>query len=528
MFPSWSDIRNDEQSLGYQLLNTAGLQLDHLREQLRKAVDNLYLGTSVVSDIDVYYAVQLPGSYEFTKADGDDTELLFTPPTVSGVVASTTYQVSLAGHNTVEDFWYNATPTRLSIETTVSGMSHLVASGHAYLSPLTPVVTSGIVHSANQLTVFASGITTAFGISDDNVVRRGIIQIEGTTRTGQDVTEELAFIHDGTQRTRHEFQSVDKVRVYGLQDPVRAFVSVKSAAFNEPDYPVMYSELLKTTARQQMPAFWGVGIGVSGQHTLAFKTYNAEDIELRLDGFVEKQNLFEMDLMDTSERYIPVKDLAVEPYSNRVWVVDSGSIYVYNAALPYPATSGMLLKQYDAPVVIIPSTYYLRLGDSVELDYHWRRPTQSLVKHRVWVQKPDQTKKSIENGVEVTYHTDATSWVFGEPETNRAVRNSDIFTPDQYGDWIYAIEAHYGDGSSSIDQRIISVLKLEPLAQFGAAALGVTRELLGIDFDSEHKLWIMDNINVKYQLNRHYDVMIVDFAKKIVYLRENYDSVRVT
>ena len=85
-FPEWSNVRSDEQSIGFQLLNTTGKTLDYLYKQLNKVNSNFFLNTAAISDIDLYYKLQLPMEYEFTKEDDDNTEFFYLAPTVSGYV----------------------------------------------------------------------------------------------------------------------------------------------------------------------------------------------------------------------------------------------------------------------------------------------------------------------------------------------------------------------------------------------------------------------------------------------------------
>jgi hypothetical protein len=207
-------------------------------------------------------------------------------------------------------------------------------------------------------------------------------------------------------------------------------------------------------------------------------------------------------------------------------VVSSNKLYLYDGRLPYPDMRVLDGKNYDAACVIEPSSYWVVKGDDIQLDYMWVRPTTGLVRHRAWVQKPDGTKKSLESGSEVTYHTDDDSWIFGEP-IKRSIRGTEIYTLDQRGDYIYSLEVKYTDETTSIDRRIVSVLYLEPLGEWSLVSIGITNPVRGIDIDSEGKMWVLDNTNVRYCINRHYDKMLIDFTKKVLYFRENYLQVRV-
>jgi len=201
-------------------------------------------------------------------------------------------------------------------------------------------------------------------------------------------------------------------------------------------------------------------------------------------------------------------------------------VYIYNTDIPYPDMSKLHGKQYDAPSVIEPSSYWVIVGEEVEINYIWRRPTQSFVRHRAWVTKPDGTKRSLEEGMEVPYHTDNTSWIFGEPH-GRAIRPSEVFTLDQRGDYVFSLECFYGDDTSSVDKRIVSTLYKTPEASFSLWDLGFRVPIVGIDIDSEYKIWLLDSNNFKHEITPHYDKMIIDFKRKRIYFRERYDQIKV-
>jgi hypothetical protein len=390
---------------------------------------------------------------------------------------------------------------------------------------------SGITtHLTNRLTVKIEDGTSFIGITDNGDGRQGVVYIEGKDRNNQEITEELFFIYNNTFKTINEFSEVTTsgVKVYGIEDPDTTIITVTSASFNQEDYILGYSELDENVNGNNINMFWAIGSGTqAGQYTLDLKVYNTDDIGLRLDGFTSKQTILQQELLDTSSNRIIPLDLTIEPFSDRLWVVDSGNLYIYNDELPYPVLKDLLdKKQYHAECVIQPNTYYAVLGDEIELDYLWKRQTQGIVYHRVWVTYPDGNTYSLENGIAITYHTDSSSWIYGEPQS-RKIRPSEFYTLDQYGDYVYSLEVKYTDQTKSLDKRVVSVVYKIPEIQFSLSDLGITTTARGIDFDSEYNLWILDIAGVKYKIDRHYDNMMVDFERKVLYFREPYTRVDV-
>lgn len=523
-FPPWSDIRTDEQSLGYQLINhIAGDPMERLLQQLSRITRNTQLSTAVISDPDIYYSVRLPATYEFVKSDDDETELLFDAPTVSGTSGSDSYAVAQAPNNNIEGFWTEAVPTRVSLGDTASG-EFVLASGLITACPLYPRTPEGELTVENNLYITVSGADTFIDFVDGEL-RHGIVQVDGTTRAGVNLTEEChGFVYDDTCPTLHEFSTVSGIRAYNIDDPDTAFLTVASARYNSGPYPMAY-DLAQSDGGQSIPLFWNVGRNSTTDISqLSLFKYDIDDWDVRMAGYLEMSSILDIELLDGAANNINALDMAVEPNSNRLWIVSPTKLYLYSSDIPFPDLSVLTEKNYDARCRIEPSTYRTVLNNTVDLDYVWRRQMPGLVKHRVWVEKPDGTKKSIIDGAEATYTTGYDSWKWGEPVIGRMVRPSDTFTLDQRGDWIFSLECYYGDDTYSIDQRVVSVVYKQPLAEF---TLPVSRPIYGIDIDSQNRIWVLDDINQHYEIVLHWDLMLIDFERKVIYFREPYDNVRV-
>jgi len=535
-YPLWSDIRNDEQSVGQQLLNAPAIWVDDLRRQIERTVANYYLPTSIIPDVDVYYQFNLPKTYEF-DLDNDNSENLFSVPIVSGLIGTTNYLVEMAEDNSMEGFWYNAIPDRVSLNETLTGTinDHLLFSGYLAQCPLLPLTTSGNILVANRLSVTLSGATTCFSYQD-NKVQLGTIRLTGTTRAGVSITEDVHFLFDDTIQTTNEFASVSGLDGFGIEDPDETFVIVTSArlgnkAIAEESYFRAAYDQAVNIFNVQKPWYWATSSGQvithPTQHTLDLCSIDGDDPTLWLDGHVTKSPILRFELLDQSQNHIAPVGLAVEPWSNRIWIADSYNLYVYLDEIPYPNTKPLLGKNYDTDAVIEPESYTVVSGESIDLRYVWRRPVISITRHRSWVEKPDGTKYSLEPGSgEVPYHADSSSWIVGEP-IRKAIRPTETYTLDQRGDYIYSLETQYADDTSSIDKRIVSVVYKQPEAQYSLISILGSNRVIGLDIDSENKLWVFDTAGQRHRLNLHYDIMLVDISKKTLYFRENYDQIRV-
>lgn len=61
-FPRWTKVRRDKNSVGAQLLNVFGLQFEDIEFYLQYALDNYFIGSADVKQIDVVYKSSIPSS----------------------------------------------------------------------------------------------------------------------------------------------------------------------------------------------------------------------------------------------------------------------------------------------------------------------------------------------------------------------------------------------------------------------------------------------------------------------------------
>jgi hypothetical protein len=522
-FPPWSRVRDDDQSVGFQFLNSLGLAHDDLWKQLIRTRDDQYLSTVPVSEIGRHYQFVLPAAFDFAR-DIDHTELLYDPPTVSGYQHDDWHTISLARDNDIKHFWYEANPTRVALSGVTAAPDQVLASGWVSGSPFIPG--NAALSSNNRLAVTVSGGSSFLGV-DEGQVTRGLIQIDGTTPEGVFVSEEIPFVYDETQLSTYEYATISGVRAYGIDDPDTTLVEVRESRFNQLDYESAYYIDYSNTG-DDIPLFWGIynSVRENGYPSLDLVAYNQEDVELRIFGFVDKYEMLSAELLDTSENPIYPLDLAVEPHSDRLWVVDANKLYLYKSDLPYPSLQGLEGSMQGAQSQIEIDEPYLLRDQEVTVRYRWMRPNSGLRRHRVWMEEPDGTQYSVEDGVLVAYHTDNTSWFVGEP-LHRDIRGFDTFTLDQLGTYIFSLEVEYIDGETELHRRLAHTLSMEPEAELDLSALGFPA-VVGVDVDSEYNLWVLCGDGQKRKLFLSYDLMLVDYENKTIYFRDEYSQVRVS
>ena len=527
IYPPWSNIRNDHQSLGQQLLNPIGTQLDDLRKQIQRAKANYYLSTSVASDIDVYYKFQLPRTFSFVMKN-NPTELDFHTPIVRAWADDVEYNITLAENNDIEEFWNHAIPSRISLSETVSGSidSHLVAIDTCLNFDL-PIANPTLT-IPNQLTITVSGANQCLQ-NINGIASVASVQIKGQDINYRDLVEEIIFIHDDTINTVNRFITVSGVKAHGFKELADTNITVTSNRLGRPYednlHKTAYDLSYSSRSSEDIPSYWTL----TSNDSLSLYQYDVDSLDLRIDGWVSRSELLSMQMLDINSNPITnAVDMSIEPWSDRVWVVDSGVLYLFNDEIPYENMKLLEGKNYDSPAVLDIFPTWVTSGEDIEVNYVWRRRSVGFQAQRAWVEKPDGTKYSLEDGSEVTYHTDDSSWYLGEP-ARKKIRDSEFYTLDQPGFYVFTLESKLTNGVKYTDKRIVNVATKTAAAQFALGnVIGSYAEIVGVDVDSDMNLWVVDSDWNYHKIEMRYDNMIIDIEKKIVYFRDQYDRVRVS
>lgn len=545
-YPEWSDIRNDEQSLGAQFINVVGNKLEDLHIQLKTLGKNYYLTTANQKEIDVVYKMQLPFTKTFELANTDSNNPIYNPPTVSGLINNQWKNIVIASGNNIESFWYEQVPTRINcveypiVNIILDESSNNIYSGIASLTednaPLITISGINIDYPQSQLWVEITKGEQFLNINDQGLATRGSITIQGTTRKGQKDSETLIFIHNEIQQTSKAWSNIEKISINDIQ-PTNTKLRILQHRFGRTSNPIIppptdaTNLAVSSSSKEDIDLFWDVNLNTAGFPVLQLVTWQVDDIKSRVSGLLDTQVIRSFELLNQNNTNIlaPV-DIAVEPFSKRVWVADSNNLYVYDSLQSLPNMRVLNKKQFDSLSVIEPSRYHITRGESVELSYVIRRPVTDVVKHRVYVWDPSGNGFSIVNGAMIPIDLNNT-WVYATSSvTDRSLRAADIFTLNQRGDWLWNLDVEYTNGNFENDQRIISVDSKMAMATFPLSNCKSGSVIEGIDFDSDQNLWVLVNTSgarSKLKVIPHYDVMIIDYDKKILVLREPYTQVRV-
>lgn len=522
-FAPWSRVRQNEQSVGFGLLNSFAQPMDHMQKELIKQKANYYLLSFNLDEIDLTYTVTLPVSFDFATDNTDPFNPVPTAPTVSGLYDGTWHDVSLAERNTLYEFWYNSYPNRVSLAETVTGIDDVILETTVSGLPITGEWEHHL--GGGDIWVTTSGGTTYLELSNSRILRGRVI-LEGTTRKGTKESESLIFPWDMKQKSKKEWEKLEYIGAFNMEDGVE--VKVHSSDFNAAPYISAWNTKYSDN-RNKIDEFWQLGTtsGVSlNSTTLDRIEYISDEWQQLVEGFVDKQVVDRWELVDDNGSAISAVDLAIQPFSDNAWVVCSDSmLYCYN-------TSDYMVSGVDKLRDRTPGTQVaievekpaVVLGEAIQFIPWHVRPIKEILKYHIWYQTPSGTKYSIFNGSPVAWGTDA--WVVGNETITRTITNLITITPTEHGEYLLALDVIYIDESEESERVIVPVRSKTPLASISLLSL-MSETPVGIDFDADHQLWIKGQTRY-YRFNLHKDIMLVDYEQKVIYFKENYSQVKVS
>jgi len=527
VFPSWSKTRIDEQSLGYQTLNSMGLPIEKLEKQLRLLRDNQYLTTANLDEIDLTYRVQLGVTFEF---DEDNTDPLFpcpVAPTTSGLFSGIWYPVALADDNDIESFWYTSIANRATLGEVVSGVDHSLLTLDFPDAPVTGLFQHHL--QGGDIFVETTGGVEYLSV-EDNRLKRGMVTLRGETRKDTFEEETLIFGWDQKQKTRKDWKTVISVQAFDMEDGVQ--IDITSADFNGGPYISPWN-IKYSPNRQKIDEFWDLGHNGTIP-TLDRIEYITDEWQQLVLGFSSKdvKESWEL-LVDTADTISGVNitvsgvDVALQPYKDLAWVATADNkLYAYD--LSENTVSGVDATRDStagAHVQFEYDTYDVLLGEDIEFEPWHARPLKELAEYRVWYQRPDGQKFGLLDGVAVAFTSDFVNKVPEGTPITRTVENLISIPTTQRGEYLVVLEATFVDGEVQNWRRIFRARFKTPVTTIDISSF-VPDPIEGIDFDADQKMWVLA-AGKYYRIDLHKDIMLIDYENKIMYFHENYEEVGI-
>lgn len=527
-FAPWTRIRQNDQAVGHQLLNVASHPITEMQHEVIRAGANNFLDTFNLDELDILYKTVLPVSFSFDVESETEAGKIYEPPAVRGYHDSAWHDLELVKDNSLQSLFKETIPSRVTKDRDIlhSGVElHLLADGltstdFPYATELTHHITEG-----GHVFFEADGGSNYLAADVDGVYRARVL-VTGISRKGIEETEVIVFPWAMRQRSLKQWRTITRLEVYDW--PTDATLTVRSANFLQEDHIDFWNER-HSVNDLKIDTFYKLDVRDNLITSLEMREYFTDEWQALVSAVEpEKQTVYSSDLLDTGGQNIIAIDMAIQPFTNRVWVLDStGNLHLYDSREQHYEDIGLLKTRTDGPHVFIEATQpTYKLGEDIEFIPVHLRVEKEINKYRVWVQEPDGSKYGLLDNVPVAFSSDF--WISMLDQTvSRSVGKLCRYTTSRYGEYLLGIDVQFIDGEMQYDRLLVRIPFSTPLSTINVAGLVGEESVTGIAFDSDQRLWLLSESKY-HRLALHEDYMLIDYHGKMVFTKEEYEQVEVT
>jgi len=542
VFPEWTRVRSDEQSVGFQLLNTAGGHIEDLEINLQRLKDNLYLNTVNLRELDLIYKIDV-SSFEFTKEFQNGIFLKYTTPTATAEYTDQQGATQSTAVSNIDDgsltTFLNTDPNRISSSSSFQGTP--VSIVDADVNTLTPEL--GETNSVYPIThhhpeggkfLFSIDAGYPYLYMENQEVKRARIRIVGTNENGKEDSETIVFPWKSTVSSRKNWKTLEYIEHYDLKNinihndstsQTPPAISIYSESVQHPDY-ISLNNLRFSKNRNKIDEFWGlinytVGDPQGASSYLERVEYVTDQAQSLLRGVVEKFTKQRWRLQTPAGVDIPeVKDMALIPYKDKFWGISETKLYLFSLSIEnYEKFDKLQERDPEAEISITSVTEDIVTGEDFLFSVWHERQINEIQKIKVWYTSPGGTD---------IYLTNSGSDGFVNNEASNRILFSSSFSVTEEGDHVLSASVEFADGTTQTDKRLFRNRNKKAIKEFNLSGIltGV-QTATGIYFDSDGYLQLKASDNTYYKIDEQKDIMLIDFTNKNIYLHENYTKVTV-
>ena len=541
--PDWTRSKQYRYSNTQQLLQPFGKESEELNSRMRRHLASLFLGTMDMDQMDMVYQISLPYSFQFEFDFTDPTNPRPKPPYTRGIIGTTEIVIESIEENNIESFWYDPLPTRITIGDDEVDLLPadvgLLATGDVL--PAT-AIGAGII-TATYTDPFIPGrlyVTIAggdkFGHKDDLVEAPAYVELEGVTVKDTEETERVYFYYNASKITKKYWKEITKATVYNVL-PTTATLTITSMAgtmqqIQDPAYVEYdtvggrssYWELDESNTAVMLQQILPVARVITGESRPGFQ----QDVH---------RTWILQDELGIELPWADIVDYALERFRPYTYVLmDTGILHIYNKWPEYPDVTSMrfLKERTDSCNTWIDVSYDEGiLDDEIRLSASVIAPTKEVAFYSLQGSKPSHDNDWYYiNTDDVWGGTEIDARVTLDPPTNNLPYIGYVVPLDEHGVHAFKLTTRYTDGTEDVDVVLIWSRYKLPLATFDLTAIDTDLiDPLAICFDYNQTLWLGGTFTgpdfLFKELDLHADLMLIDYDKKLIYLREEYEEVWV-
>jgi hypothetical protein len=519
--PVWSQIRKSPTSIGQQILNPIGLEIQDTLQQLTRERYNQFAASADINQLGILYRIDLPKEMDFTQAEGQDGAIIYTPPEVYIVNNATECKITMAEDNDLNTLGYDCLPSRIEDSETSYTYEAVVPS--TLISDL-PFISIGDISVKGHLYVTITN-NESWEVTSVDRIYYSKVYISGTTRKGTIATEVIPIRYNGTFKTANEWDSVSSVSTSYLSDT--ATITIEIFPFGRESYIDTFNVLIEPD--QERFGFIRLEERTYGS-ALVTEGFISSDMDIVRSGNDEKEIYQEIELLDNSGNNVTITDFVIKPHTRFAYAIDDSRFYVYDISFPYPDARDLVGESPETKMDLYADKWVCNKDEEVYIKTRTLSFTDPPTRTRWSILSPSGTESRLLLDGSLDSITNE-SWIDNDRWGNGLWEEQSIpLTFSESGVWIVSIESQYWSNATSTDtvlttKFVFFVPSIEPEVQFDLPDAFLNADNIGIDSDGN--VWIATYGRVD-KLNLFHDYFIVDYENKRLWFREEYSNVRVT
>jgi hypothetical protein len=520
--PEWAQIRKSPTSVGQQLLNPIGLELQDTIQQLTSERFNMTVSTANISLLDTLYRMDLAPGMEFSYDTDNLGDKIYIPPTVYATINSTEYEITQAENNDIKTLAYDCLPSRVEDGETTHVYDMVVP--RTQVSDLSALSPNSIAINGHLFITVRSN--SNWEVKANNQIYYPKVYITGVTRKNTEAVEAVPIAYNGTFKTINEWQEVTSVFVSYLDDT--AYLTIETFPFDAEDILDLRNIAVPVTGGERLQ-FIKLNSRDFGS-SLVTQSYTLSNMDIvRGGGIDEKEVIYEIELLDEAGENITANHFVGRPDTKFIYVIDNDNFYVYNSELAWPELTNMSGESPETKMDLYSDRWVYYRGDTGTIKTRNLISVDPPWKNRWTLLDPD--------GNEYYMGIDGSLW----PTTEDAWISNQRW---EYGDWyeqtididltkvgeyVITLECSYinvntNDVTVLITKFLFYVPAIRPEIQFALPAALVNSDYIGID--SDNNIW-MHRYGSISSVDLFHDYFLVDYEYNKVWLKEDYTLVRI-
>jgi len=531
--PSSENARRLPFSIAQQLLNPIAFSVQNTYQQLAQSILNAKTSSfnmNLPSDI---WSLDISDSFEFQESSLATEDTTYSAPDVTGYIDSTAISLTAATDNDIESFTGNTIPTRIED----SGVSK------SY-SPVLDFTTADSLSSASLSDIVVYG-HLYITVKDNTTWRHEFqeyvyypkVRITGETRKRTEVTEEVPIQQNGTFKTVNQWRSVSKIEHYYLDDS--ASICVESFPFNA-EYLVDENNLYVLSQDTELFQYFDISENEEAFYfDLDCYVDTIDDLNMAQALGNHKDNIFSLSL-DNISPWSSLPYLVMSSFPNLAYIINNSGMSVYDIRLPLPDNSLVSEDDPESNIDIYSDKWVVKYGENAKFTTRLLDHTNPPFRYRMKLTVPDGFGGFVYYwiGLDGSKHSlgSTNGWIQNERwDISEWEDKHFSFLVEDHGENVLTFECLFSDESTgqTYTRKSQFMFYCPKIAAETSLNFPDTfswgYEPEGAAKDSDGNIWLLsDSGTVIRKIILRYDYFVIDYERKRVWVREEYDKMKVS